>query len=165
MCLRILDGCGRLPQLREPFRVRYQRNVQFLGNLIKQVVPLRWCRVNEVKVESRRCLFGTKRLYKRLRTCLQGEQRDDLSQGWQRPGEGHGLYDPRDPLERVPGVVHSAANLPNSDNYRTEGGLFRRDLKYPLRNPIRLAVATTGRRYWGYWPFWDRSMGFCDCRK
>ena len=165
MCLRILDGCGRFPQLREPFRVRYERNVQFLGNVIKQGVPLKWCRVNEVKVESRRRLFGIKRLYERLRTRPQGEQRDDLSQGWQRLGEGHGLHNPGYPLERVPGTVHSAANLPDSDDYRTEGGLFGGNLEYPLRNPFRLAVTTTGRGLGGHWPFWDRPRGFCDCRR
>ena len=116
-------------------------------------------------MESRRRLFGTKRLYKRASACLQGEQRDGLSQGWQRLGEGHGLHDPRDPLERVPGAVYSAANLPNPDDYRTEGGLLCREFKYPLRNPLRLAVATISRRNRSDWPFWDRSRGFCDCRR
>ena len=89
--------------------------------MIKHVVPLRWRRVNEVKAESRRRLVGAKHLYKRLRTGLEGERREDLSQGWQRPGKDRKLHDPQNPLEEVPRTVHPATDMSNPDDYRVEG--------------------------------------------
>ena len=79
MLVCVLDGCGCLFQPCDPLVVRYEGNVQFLGNIAEDVIPSRWCRIDKVKVENRSRSFGPEYLYKGLCTCLQGEQRNVLS--------------------------------------------------------------------------------------